>query len=97
MKNSTVTVLCSFAALLYFHIGTIPVLMWMDKTSAKHDWFWAPTTPSETWASRLIFTEVMAVAFLPVFVFITLALMAWRTHNKETCGNVPTSRRPSAA
>jgi hypothetical protein len=100
MKNSTVTVLCSFAALLYFHIGTIPVLMWMDKTSAKHAWFWGPATPSEIWASRLIFCEVMAVAFIPLIMFFVLAITAWRTHNSEHNPNNDTGnsdwKRPPA-
>jgi hypothetical protein len=83
MKKSTTTVVCSFAALFYFLICTIPVLMWMDRTSAKHAWFWEPVTQSEIWASRLIFGEVMAIAFLPLIVFFVLAFTAWRDHNRE--------------
>jgi hypothetical protein len=83
MKNSTIAVMCSFAALFYFITITPTALMWMDQTAANNPWFWEPVTQSEIWASRLIFGEVMGVAFLPLFTFFILAFMAWRDHNRE--------------
>jgi len=77
MKKSTITVVCSFAALLYFLTVTPTVLTWYANLDAKHPEMANPVTSSERFASNLITFEALGMAFLPVFVLLFLAFTAW--------------------